>query len=230
MTDEHRQQVEKRWRESMALLGLDPETEPGRPSPAAVQEKPPAKLIAKVARPEPASEPERSEPEPEWPVTPPPELEAEAAHVREQIARDEAIEAPVGEEIGPEEEPAKLDEKPGRRRRGRRGRRVKKPDEAATGEDQAAAAESSPEAAEKLEDGPAPRKRGRPARPPRGKPVKDAEPVEVVDQDDDGEEPTSSQHVDEAEGDDDDLDTLNPEKWDVPSWQELIGSLYRPDR
>jgi hypothetical protein len=163
-----------------------------------------------------------------------PEPQAHEHTVREQLAREEAVETPATEAIAAETstdaegETGAPEEKPSRRRRGRRGRRTKKPEEAATsegeGEDQAPVAVAAPEAGEKTDDEPVPRKRGRAPRP-RGKPVKEAEPVDAVEPEED-DEAISAQPVDDS--DDDDFDTHNPEEWDVPSWQELIASLYRP--
>jgi hypothetical protein len=41
-------------------------------------------------------------------------------------------------------------------------------------------------------------------------------------------EPQLEQAAPEVEEDDEELDTLSD--WNVPSWTELIDSLYRPDR
>ena len=46
------------------------------------------------------------------------------------------------------------------------------------------------------------------------------------DDDDADEEPD----VDEDEDDDEDVEPIVLTDWNVPTWQELIGSLYRPER
>ena len=55
------------------------------------------------------------------------------------------------------------------------------------------------------------------------------EPVEAEDEDEDEEQEVEVAAVNEDEDDDgEEPDTLSD--WNVPSWNELIASLYRPDR
>jgi hypothetical protein len=69
-----------------------------------------------------------------------------------------------------------------------------------------------------------PRRRGR----GRGR-VRKQEPVEeAVDTPPEVEEEGAALHQETEEPDKEDLDTLSD--WNVPSWAELIASLYRPDR
>jgi hypothetical protein len=222
MTDEeYRQEVERRWQESMALLGLastPPPKKKAEPQPQPAPQSPPAEVVQEF-------EDELDREAQDW-------TKAAAA----QIAKDtepaaEEVQSTAGEteETVAEKPLEDEDEDPATgRRRGRRGRgsRGKKPEPAAD----AAAVTSAEGAAEASkaekpeEERPGRRGRGRPRarteKPARAAPGRQAETSAPAKSD--------SQQA-EVEGEADD-DTSDLSEWDVPSWQDLIASLYRPDR
>jgi hypothetical protein len=205
---------ENHWQALAEQLGLEPEKPADEPLPT--RDSPPAPRVEE--------ERPRAEPEPEDISQPASEEEIGFA------LRPEAIEAAGEAESLPrpgEEEP---EESSGPERRGRRHRRGGRsrsgkenaPAEAAEpaeGVADASGQEERPPAAE----GKAPRGRGRRrGRGGRGEPGKLSGRGEerVVE-----EEESPAEEVPAAEEEVDDLSD-----WQAPSWQELIASLYRPDR
>jgi hypothetical protein len=161
--------------------------------------------------PEPPSEPSWNEPvtsfesEEEWermpPVTPEPEPEPQA----ESAGRADALEG--------EERPSSG------RRRGRRSGRGRLDRGGDSGE--ARRGHGRPESLEE---------RGEPSRRGWGRPRPESEPPRTTDAD--AAAATEEDEVDTTEPEpvlnDEEMDTLSD--WNVPSWNELIASLYRPDR
>jgi hypothetical protein len=239
---DEQKQLEDRWRELDELLGL------GAPSPPPKIEQPAEP--APVARQSPAeAEHERRIEEEERPPTPetsePPEVHWEAEFDEDadtEIMDQEVVESlPVepGEEIGEASKassapdaPGEDEDKPRRgRRRRRRGRRKGGPEQ---GEGSAPAGQGAPphDRAAPREPLGNPRDQGRPGRPrddeghrrpmptPQNRP--DPEAVEMDDFQDDPPPPLTRAPVT--------VDDTDFSDWDVPSWQDLISSLYRPDR
>jgi hypothetical protein len=148
-----------------------------------------------------------------------PQTEAAERFAEKPLAAETDVEPDDAEKLGtapgePEEEP--------RRRRRRRGRRSgqgrkeqeREPAAADVGEEPALEAETEPEAAEDVE------------REPRGRRRRVDAKVETEDDDDvdDKTEEADTQEDDTP----DEMDDLSD--WNVPSWQDLIASLYRPER
>jgi len=232
MTDEeYREQVQQRWRETMALLGFD---DPG-PAPPAEPEKPASAqtLEVEVRHPEgpqnvePKSPPaaaqplgiyredrDSDKPERQTDETVPAQLDSSGLSEAGAEPSEDML-PPAGEES--------WEEKQGRRRRGRRGRRGKKMesgDAAGQGEGPIAKeASSAEEDSGEKEAGGSRRGRGRSRQRP-AKPVL----TPAADQD----EQATDAAVDSNDFGDD--EPTNPSEWDVPSWQDLIASLYRPER
>jgi hypothetical protein len=246
MTDEeYRQQVQQRWQETMALLGIEdagpaPETELKKQSaPPPSQPAPKNRQVPTAPIPDPeAVEVSRPAPEPE--AAEAPWTEAESAIPIEElpprhVAREHHHYEPEPQEAGPEpmpmEQPAEVasadeaveesakapeddeSEDRSRRRRGRRGRRGSK-GETAGAETTADAAPGAEDESKEQETG---NRRGRGRG--RQRPAK----AEV-----EKEEPASIAATDDADLPDEDAEDFS--EWNVPSWQELIASLYRPER
>jgi len=228
MTDEeYRQQVRKRWQESMALLGIEDsgsEPEPERTAPTAQADIPP---MPPEREPESISAQSEWSPQPERPHVEAHPLDPEPAHGHEREPEpaeaewrepDLSVTSEPTESVAEEMQPAAEEsaaEDPDRRRRGRRGRRGQKP-ETATAKDKGRG-KGEVEAHEKEEGGR--RGRGRPrqrtSKPPLAEAVEKDEPE------------TIEAAVDSDFGDDEPTDLS---EWNVPSWQDLIASLYRPER
>lgn len=227
--------TQRRWREIAAQLGLDSDPVP-EPRPAR-----PRKEEVPIIRREPAPT-ARHEPEPpriEEPIrfsNQPEPADEEAGDEAPPLAEPTMAEA--GDESGnaPEDAPRSGRR---RRRRGRRSGREKTeptPSDVEGVRDETAATEESvveplePVESEALAEEPAPersRRRGR-GRSRRGKEEREqgpprAVPVEIESEDEP--EELVRRTVGEEEDEGEDMSTLN-----VPSWQELIASLYRPDR
>jgi hypothetical protein len=248
MTEEEiREQTNQRWKETLALLGLPPATEP----PAAAHQPPatPEPVAERhVAEPEPARTWQEPEPPHRW--QPEPEPEAVGWHRREQEPPDSAPERskesePTGE-VPPVEGPGDVDAfrepsptaggesedgpRSRGRRRGRRGGRGRS--ERATESERPSSGtpaetdvetRSEPEA-EPREERP-PRRGGR-GRSQRGRRDEENETREVREEEDQESEIISEEPA--PQGPEEEPDMLSD--WNVPSWQELISSLYRPDR
>jgi hypothetical protein len=242
MTDEeYRQMVEKRWRESMELLGVDPGPQPAptkhperEPEPAA--EEPVAELPSaeEPAPPEPPAEvatPPMEYTRPAVRAHPLPRRLPEAEPIVEEPAALPVAQATVEDTPEPvaEEETAVKDdsEEPGAekasgRRRGRRGRRSSRGKKSETPDTEAGVTEApaAKEAEEPAEEE-APSRRGRGRSRPKQANTTD---TEAADQDE-----AAAHAADDTEASDDEPDETLSE-WNVPSWQELIASLYRPER
>lgn len=230
------QDTQRRWREIAAQLGLDadpaPEPPPARPrkeeAPAIRQEPtPPAKPALEPPSPriaEPILISHRQEPAAD-----------ETPSFGEGIVVSQ--EAP-GDDAGNEPEDAPRSGRR-RRRRGRRSSREKAeatpPDVEAVREEPAAIEESvveplEPVESEALAEEPTPersRRRGR-GRSRRGKEERQPSPARAAPVEAELEEEPEElvrRTGDEEEDEGEDMSSLN-----VPSWQELIASLYRPDR
>jgi ribonuclease E len=238
MTDEeYRQQVKKRWQESMALLGLDdagPEPEPEKESPAPTKHTPAAPHL-------PQTELDQYErPRPAHADAPPVEAQTPNRDVRDRHRRElepeEVMTSPRESEPAPEPieeldreappapERESADDESGRRRRGRRGRRGKRPESPTTEKEGDADATVGMEPAAAKEESPERENRGRRGRGrQRQRSAKIAEP-QPAEQD---ELATDEAANDNDIGDDEPNDLS---EWNVPSWQELIASLYRPER
>jgi ribonuclease E len=202
------------WRRLAAELGLDVGPEPEQPPPATEPEPPEAGFKAPPPREEP--EPPRSRRRREEPV--------EEPAVEEPIQHFD-VEAPSGR--GRRGRPAPVLDEPG----------LFEADEAPAAEaeiegsdvEAAAVPEVRPEAAEEAseevgeEQGGKRRRRRRPRRKKKGEPGAEADAVAPAEG-----APTESA----TEPDDDDIDEPAElaANWNVPSWDELIGSLYRPER
>lgn len=208
----------RRWDDLARELGLEPEPEPTLPaqtfSPPPLA--PPAEADLRQAR------------------TPKPEPTAQrdqerGAFIREPVESEfpSSVEEPPGQEgnadaPGPEDRP----------RRGRRGRRSGKndrgPRERAAGEEQPdqPAAETRSASEEDADDQPRRRGRGRGrgrGRPRAEEPVPEPESAEIP-------EPGDSEAVSTTDSELDADEVSDLSGWNVPSWQELISSLYRPER
>jgi hypothetical protein len=195
------------WDELARQLGL----EPGEPvaTPPAKEAKPvqasrPAEFREKEAR----------------------EVDSSDEFERESVAEPEVErgedKAPMGEEASPAADQSPVEEPPAqeRARRGRRGggrgRRTRDAAETQESSGRSAADEAAPaeESAERKERGRRGRRHGR-----RGAEAEEPEATpEVVEQ----------AASDQGEDDIEEVDTLSD--WSVPSWNELIASLYRPER
>jgi hypothetical protein len=221
MTDEeYRQQVQQRWKESMALLGLDdagPAPEPPKAEPVKTQPTPAAPLPVQ----EDAADVHA---EADWPAA---RHEAEPVEP-EAFQAEPAPTEPVDEfeltnEPGeaPRPEPESSEDQQGRRRRGRRGRRGGRDESTPGPTDGPDTSEGRGPARDSSEEDSRQRGRGRGRGRPR--PVK---PAEVEDTELD-EPVTDEPAADRDFGDDEPTDFS---EWNVPSWQELIASLYRPER
>jgi hypothetical protein len=248
--------VRQRWRELAEQLGLppDPESEPEVPTPppappAAVAEPPEEER----AEPEPVS---LASPviEPEHPVEEP--APARGRRRRGPAAETPPVEVPTAEEVppepmpslpaspeatgSPEEEPLEIPP-PGGRKRGRRGSRSSRaegsrqrtePVDSAVTE---APAESPPSEEGVSEEAPAERQRrrgrgrGRHKKTEREKPPREEKEEETVSSEEE-EVVTEQGGQTEAELDEGDQSDDVASNWNVPTWQELIASLYRPER
>jgi hypothetical protein len=246
-----------RWRELADLLGLPPDAEQPEPERPAPRDPIPAPVAVQIEEPE--QEPpvparkhyeERAEPrdverrEREEALHDDlPDMEIITIHGEgdiEPIAEYQPrpiTQAPEPSAAHEAEAPAAEDEpRRKRRRRGRRGRRggpengedmpLAAPEETAEADIEEPALPDALARPNEEED-----KNARPGRRRRGRKEevrshRDEEP-EREELDDSAEEERDAER--EAADDDDDSDT-DFSDWNVPSWQELIGSLYRPDR
>ncbi len=202
---------QNRWRELHKLLGLPPESQAAAPERAPPRAEPPAEASA-VPLPHREPEEERDlaeeelgEPLEEEVETPPPEEEEILPPPSAREEQEEEAEA-----LADEEEPPRRG-----RRRGRRGRRGR------PGREEEARRPVSLET-DDTEVEPAEDVSGRehPLRSP------DEEPAEDLSSEDEEELEPVSDSTDED--DDEPMETFAD--WNVPSWQEIVASLYRPDR
>jgi hypothetical protein len=230
MTEPNRAELENHWDSLAELLGLPPEPKPAPPPPP--EETPTEKDHTQEAEPQ------------EIPKAGGRSLESEAVEPAERDAhRGRHRWAPFGEEEPEELAPLHSPEQPAEitapevaqeqqaavepeetepeekesRSGGRRGRRSGKgrSSRSASAEGEGEETQAEPEA-EKTDRA---RRRGRGrSRQSRSRST-EAETAEAVDREGAEEEPDLK---------DEDLDTLSD--WNVPSWAELIASLYRPER
>lgn len=207
MTDEnHANQDRSHWDELARQLGLEPEQSGRKPEA-------PAKPIRS---PEPVAErsPETHAPEPAFEED---RYEAGPHEDRfEEIASEQPVEPHEAEEPAAEEPPQRRRGRQGRAG-GRRGRRSRDETAAEPGDTGEVVAETPPQEETAAEQEPG-RRRGR----RRGR--RDAEPVEGESKAEPAEEAAAAEEDDSIE----EVDTLSD--WNVPSWNELIASLYRPER
>ena len=244
----------KSWDDLFTDLGLPPETSPA-PTEASPKQSAVEAAPEPVAAPSPEPVPTDKEDSPPSrgrrrrspPAVAPIEEPAEAEPVEQSAALAiESVEASVPSEEptmetaageppaveGGEESPAPR----GRSRRRRRGRGSKSaaavPGEPGTdtpiGEPEAPVVEASefiPPATESEEEsGQRPRRRRSRGRAPE---QEEAPRVVAVGEDDEAPREIEEEEL-EPVGRDEEVDDLS--NWNVPSWAELIGSLYRPDR
>ncbi len=220
------------WQALAEQLGLEPEksTAPRPPTPE--------KAAAPTTRLEPPVERGRSAEAPMWEPINKEVADAsrdrmrDAESVQEVVEISSKLEQPTERESGSRDqsEDESEGERGGKRRSGRRRRRRSRSGDSPAGDEKSAApgekcAGVEPEAtAQEKESGDAPRERSRPrGRGRRRSGDKDAPRRE--------ETPTTDVQTEKPAadvGEDADLDDLS--NWQAPSWQELIGSLYRPDR
>ena len=224
MTDPSHPDDASHWRKLAEEFGLEPE--PTAPSPKAVPARSaePEALAAAAERVAPPSSVER--------------LGPSAPHSRRAISEqakagpDPAPANPAPAEISVESPVAEEEGAPARgRRRGRRGpRRAAEPESESvaetpeSGEPLESAAKEGAETSE--EDKPKRRRRGR----GRGRDRRGKED-EVEREETPEEEPVAEEEEEPfAVEEEDDEDATDYSDWSVPSWQDLIASLYRPDR
>src|SRR5262245_10203680 len=170
-----------------------------------------------------------AEPPPVEAATPEATTEPEPLPVEQKEPRRAVEET---EDIAERQEPPDREERrPSRgRRRGRRGRRAVEPGTPDSNEEESVS-EPAPDAGDLAEEQHRePSRRRGPARSRTKKPEREeAESLEgAVDED---EHQAASEEAPSIAGDDDDEDDEDDmSDWAIPSWQELIDSLYRPDR
>jgi hypothetical protein len=209
MNDEERTREREHWQAIAEQLGLAPE-----PAGPAHRQRPEAER----AEPPPAAAPSRDR------APSPPDQRAEA-HKSPVAAKTLAEAAPAARTVIPEPPeklepaaiaPAPRDEEKSRGR-GRRKRGSKQSKTGAESEPELAKDVSSPEqessAHSKRERGRGRKKQG------RTKPRAEEQSPEAGRESTGPAEPVQTDEDDEGYGD-----------WTVPSWTELIGSLYRPER
>jgi hypothetical protein len=231
MSDEQEQARQRQhWQELAELLGLDPE--PAAVSPGQVTGTKPAEA-GEIRKPEEAGEPEAppaterrpraavSSPESQWqPIA---EAIDEAQEVEESPPPEQS--APV--QLFSDSGEAEIEERGGGKKR-RRGRRSSRDSKRAGRGDTADPSVNEP--AEKSDDESSPEQPRERARRQRGG-HRQALPTEKTDFSEVDEEETIESPLAAAEDEDDSDDELdNLSDWNVPSWNELIASLYRPDR
>jgi ribonuclease E len=241
MTDEeYRQQVQKRWQESMALLGF----EDSGPEPLADVEQP-AKEVPGPAQPASLTESDPDEespgstsaPHPAEPYASPTSAYEEWDGIQEEQAavvhtpmpkptpQTEAVDltaeppAPVVEVQGGGED-QRGEKEPLRRRRGRRGRGRRS--EGGESERQHGQGEESGRHDEETSERQGSGRRG------RGRSRQRVEDSHQEEEAADLEESATEEAADDSDFPDDEQNDFSD--WNVPSWQELIASLYRPER
>lgn len=205
--------IQRRWRDLAEQLGLPPEPadKPAKPAtPRAVTEGRPV-----------AATPRRLQ---EQPSAKPPEVPEEPV---EAAAEDAAVPVTAAAPEIEERRPAR-----GRRRGRRSGSRSS--DSAAGEREEAESAADAPpdaEAGTDAEEGEATMRERSPRGRGRGRHKKaEREETEAPAAVDDVEEGEPEEAPEPATDNDEDDDGDDMSGWDIPSWQELIDSLYRPDR
>jgi hypothetical protein len=214
-------QMSKHWEDLAEQLGLDPENSAEMPKTShepAEDIAPPVEgyEVENEPAPEPVAEEETSTAQ--WRRDPAP-VEDETPTIEEIPAEPKMT--------GADRRVTESDDERGPKRRSgrRRGRRSRSSEAPATEKNaetptEEAGAEKKDDDAESVDaasDRSRPRGRGR--RRGGDKPIRREEAA--------ADEPTAKEPV-VNDGEDNDLDDLS--NWQAPSWQELIGSLYRPER
>lgn len=222
--------IEQRWRTIAEQLGLTCEQEPPSsvPPPRPAPPPPPPVVRAPEPPPPPAPEPEPvplvEEGQPIAEAAPPTVPEVEAVVSFSGVVVTAEPQEPISQEGEPVDDERRG--RSGRRRRGRRsGRNRERANEVAPSAARAPEGEASRGAPEE-ERRPTRRRRGR-GRDEVREEVEELEPIAAEDDEVVADEPPPVVEEDDDELDEE-LDTLS--NWNVPSWQELIASLYRPER
>jgi hypothetical protein len=200
-----------RWNELADLLGLPPD-----------QKAP--QSAAPPAAPPPPSHPPAASP-PEAPkrrhVEPSPEFAAAEVPARDVVEPPEPMEAPPASAASTEREPVREEEAEHGRRGGRRRGRGHRND----GRDRDNHSRRGSPAGE--DNGDAESANGEHARVDSSD---REEPISRGDLDEEILEPEEAEISEPVAEEDDDEEIDKLTDWNVPSWSELIGSLYRPER
>jgi len=201
-----------RWNELADLLGLPPDQKtPGAAAP------PPS--------PPPASPP------PEAPkrrhVEPTPEFAAAEVPVRDVVEPPEPMEAPPVSPASTEREPVREEESAQEQRRGGRRRGRGQRNDGRDRDNRDRDNRSRRESPAGLDNGDAESANGEHARADSSD---REEPIGRGDLDEEILEPEEAEVVEPVAEEDDDEEIDKLTDWNVPSWSELIGSLYRPER
>jgi hypothetical protein len=220
---EEQEQLRQHWQELAEQLGLEPVEQTAQPSPPTISPK-----EDKTGGPQP-SRPDRAEP-----AVTKTEVEESFARNQESISSSVEVKSPPAKapasdqfvsvsETSGNEEPSRAqptDQELRPERRGRQGRRPEKYERGRTSSRRRTSGRDRPEEAPSVADHPSALSEENPELPSEDDFSDEPEPAFV-------EEPPSTE--DRKEDDDSDyLDTLSD--WNVPSWAELIASLYRPER
>jgi hypothetical protein len=224
MSDQEKTRQRDHWQAIAEQLGLSPEGDaaaqavsPEQPEPQSrqVYAKPPAQ----------ASEPDRAASAPVFspssPKPPQEDFKVNLVEKKEPVPEPPAQESHVSPPEGQAEKPGEDEPESAPRRRGRRRGRDEEGPRADRGKRRAEERSFSPAAPARAEPGEA-LDRGR-GRRRRGRSSAEEEP-------DLASEPEVSAAVDESEADDEIAELGDFSNWNVPSWNELIASLYRPER
>jgi len=220
MSNQERTRQRDHWQAIAEQLGLAPEGEqPPAESEEAVE---PAKIQRSATPPEEATEADLSEAEtsfsPSEPETIPEDLEQDTLHEEESppaTASRESHRHAVSEEA-PDEKPERPSRRRGRRDRSEQSRRPVG-GEQNEGQTASLTEDAVPEGSgEEPGRGRGRRKKGRPSRESTDQPAETDIAPEAASQ--------------ESEADDEIEDLGDFSNWSVPSWNELIASLYRPER
>jgi hypothetical protein len=224
MSDQEKTRQRDHWQAIAEQLGLSPEGDavtegasPEQPEPQSrqVYAKPPAQ----------ASEPDRAASaavfSPSPPSQPHEDFKVNLVEKKEPAPERPAQESHVSPPKGRAEESGGDEPESTPRRRGRRRGRDEEGGRADRGKRRTEELSLSPAASARAEPGEQP-DRGR-GRRRRGRSSPEEEP-------DLASEPEVPAPVDESEADDEIAELGDFSNWNVPSWNELIASLYRPER
>jgi len=224
MSEQEKTRQRDHWQAIAEQLGLSPEGEaaseavsPEQPQPQSrqVYAKPPAQ----------ATEPDRGASAPVYSPSPPKppqeDFKVNLVEKKEPAPEPPAQESYVSPPEGRTEESGEGEPESAPRRRGRRRGRDEQSPRGDRGKRRTEELSFSPAASARAEPGEAP-DRGR-GRRRRGRSSTEEEP-------DLASEPEVSAAVDDSEADDEIAELGDFSNWNVPSWNELIASLYRPER
>jgi hypothetical protein len=214
MTDDQ-EQLREHWQQLAEQLGLEPAElmtqeakEPETPvSPPVVIEDRESKREDRILTPEPVESEESIR-----------EFSFSKSEAQPEVVETEPLVRATETEIEESPQPDEIiQEEPRGERRERRGRRSDR------GERPSRGRRGSGSRRREVEP---------PAMEDRGDSLADEDTGEIAESPEETEpallHETTSSEPDEAEDDVEDVDTLSD--WNVPSWTELIGSLYRPER